>query len=290
MKSQNIDNILSKYKLIICDIWGVLHNGYNFYSEAVNALSHIIDNGCTLLLLTNAPRSSDIVREYLINMGIDKKVCKNIISSGDLTQDWLSNIEHKPLYHIGPSKDGSIFDSIKVNKVSLEDSHECLCTGFFDEFNETIDNYENILNMLNKRNIVIHCANPDLYVKKGNKTLPCAGLIAESYKKMGGKVVYFGKPYSSIYDFALHKAMNIRNEELKKSDILAIGDGLETDILGANNYGLDCLFIINGVHKNEIKDYFSGSNYKTADIYDFIASKHSKIKPPKYIEFELKLI
>ena len=287
MGYQNKTNIYDQYRLIICDIWGVLHNGKNYFPKAVSFLKDFIESGGLVILLTNAPRRSDTVRDYLLNMGIDKDICQNIVSSGDCSFDWITTLDNKALYHIGPDKDNSLFDKININKANLNNCEECICTGFFDEYIETIENYTKILKSLKDREITLHCANPDLYVNKDSQILPCAGLIAKKYIEIGGEVVYFGKPYSSIYYLVLKKANEILKDNILKEQVLAIGDGFYTDIMGASMYNIDTLLVVNGVHSNEIYEYIGNTNFDIKKITDYILENNINIKMPKYIQHEL---
>jgi len=275
------------YELIICDIWGVLHNGKNYFPKAVNFLKDFIDKGGLVILVTNAPRRSENVRDYLLNMGIDKVICQYIVSSGDCTFEWLNTLNSSPLYHLGPPKDNSLFNNLNINKANFEDCKDCICTGFFDEYNESIEDYDSILNNLKDRLITLHCANPDLYVNKGPRVLPCAGLIAQKYEEIGGKVVYFGKPYSIIYDQVIKKANEILGKQISKKQVLAIGDGLYTDIMGASINNIDTLFITDGVHKAAIDEYIGNSEFERNIIIDFIEENNINIEMPKYIQREL---
>lgn len=276
------------YKLILCDIWGVIHNGKDYYPKAVEFLRDFQRQGGLVFLITNAPRRSSVVREYLLNMGIDKLICENIVTSGDCSYNWICSIADKPIFHIGPKKDYSLFSDLDLNLADQKSCSECICTGFFDEYTETLNDYEELLNTLLDRNIKIHCANPDLYVHRGEVKLPCAGLIAQKYIQLGGDVSYFGKPFKPIYELALDEANKRQKNLISKSDILAIGDGLHTDISGADNFKIDSMFILNGVHKNDIVNKNHSSKIDIDMIRDYINSNFSLSEEPRYIQTELK--
>jgi HAD superfamily hydrolase (TIGR01459 family) len=290
MTKPKLSEIANTYSLILCDIWGVVHNGNNIFPDAINTLLAYLDAGGDICLITNAPRRSEIIRDYLFNMGVERNICNNIVSSGDCSYSWLSSIGDRPLFHIGPEKDNSLFAGLDLKKVSEFDCLECICTGFFNEYIESIGDYQKILETLLERGIVIHCANPDLYVNKGSIRLPCAGLIAQSYSQMGGEVVYFGKPHSYIYDLALEKVLQSNQKSVSKDSILAIGDGLNTDIAGATNFGIDSLFIINGVHEAEFKKNNDMSEIDIESVKDYINKYYSKIAIPKYVMNSLNLL
>tara|TARA_B100000927_G_C16475852_1_gene473302 strand:+ start:7107 stop:7979 length:873 start_codon:yes stop_codon:yes gene_type:complete len=290
MTKPNLSEITDTYSLILCDIWGVVHNGNNIYPEAVNTLLAYLEAGGNICLITNAPRRSDAIRDYLLNMGVAPDICNTIVSSGDCSYAWLSSIVDRPLFHIGPEKDNSLFVGLDLKKVNEFECLECICTGFFNEYIESISDYQKILETLLERGIVIHCANPDLYVNKGSVRLPCAGLIAQSYSQMGGKVVYFGKPHHYIYDLALETANQSMRKTVSKDSILAIGDGLNTDIAGASNFGIDSFFIINGVHEAEFKKNNDTSEIDIESVRDYISKYYTKIAVPKFVMNSLNLL
>ena len=290
MTKPNLSEITDTYSLILCDIWGVVHNGNNIYPEAVNTLLAYLEAGGNICLITNAPRRSEAIRDYLLNMGVAPDICNTIVSSGDCSYSWLSSIVDRPLFHIGPEKDNSLFVGLDLKKVNEFECLECICTGFFNEYIESISDYQKILETLLERGIVIHCANPDLYVNKGSVRLPCAGLIAQSYSQMGGKVVYFGKPHHYIYDLALETANQSMRKTVSKDSILAIGDGLNTDIAGASNFGIDSFFIINGVHEAEFEKNNDTSEIDIESVRDYISKYYTKIAVPKFVMNSLNLL
>jgi len=290
MTKPNLSEITDTYSLILCDIWGVVHNGNNIYPEAVNTLLAYLEAGGNICLITNAPRRSEAIRDYLLNMGVAPDICNTIVSSGDCSYAWLSSIVDRPLFHIGPEKDNSLFVGLDLKKVNEFECLECICTGFFNEYIESISDYQKILETLLERGIVIHCANPDLYVNKGSVRLPCAGLIAQSYSQMGGKVVYFGKPHHYIYDLALETANQSMRKTVSKDSILAIGDGLNTDIAGASNFGIDSFFIINGVHEAEFKKNNDTSEIDIESVRDYISKYYTRIAVPKFVMNSLNLL
>ena len=290
MTKPKLSEITDTYSLILCDIWGVVHNGNDVFPEAVNTLSAYLEAGGDICLITNAPRRSGVIRDYLLNMGVERHICKNIVSSGDCSYSWLSSIEDRPLFHIGPEKDNSLFSGLDLKKVSETECLECICTGFFNEYIESVGDYHKILETLLDRDIVMHCANPDLYVNKGSIRLPCAGVIAQSYAQLGGNVVYFGKPHPYIYDLALDTLLQSKQKSVSKDSILAIGDGLNTDIAGASNFGIDSFFIINGVHEAEFIKNNDSSEIDIESVRDYINKNYTKISIPKFVMNSLNLL
>ena len=260
-------SIVDNYQLFYIDLWGVIHNGINLHKEAIKVLNEISNKGKEYILLTNAPRPNDVVKSFLEKMGMDKEIRDHVFTSGQASLNYLKkNQSTQKFFHIGPPRDFDLFnDFIKMKSDNINDSDYILCTGLFEEF----DNNLNYYNDLFKENIEkkMICTNPDLIVDRGNKRELCAGSVAMVFEKMGGKVIYFGKPYPDVYN------QSIKNENKK---ILSIGDNLNTDIKGANLLNYDSLIISNGIHKNEIK---KKGIEQTAKSYEVICN---------YIQTELR--
>ena len=200
--------------------------------------------------MSNAPRPSAKVVDFLLKIKMDKQYLSNVMTSGEAAMHAIhQNKFGKTFFHLGPPRDASIFEKVKENKTTIDSCDFILCTGLFDEddpdFNKPqlhendLNYYKNFLSKYTSKKLV--CTNPDLTVHRGNKEEYCAGYIAKIFEELGGKAIYYGKPYKKIYDMCF-KA-NVK--------VLAIGDNLRTDIKGANNLNKDCLFISNGVHRNE---------------------------------------
>ena len=190
--------------------------------------------------MSNAPRPSKNVEKFLLNLKMDKIFTKNIFTSGEAALKSLQQkIYGKIFYHLGPKRDASLFEGFEKNKKNLKDADFILCTGFLDNKEDSLDFYKNLLKNYTRLKMI--CTNPDLIVHRGSKKEYCAGTLAEIFKQLGGKVIYFGKPHPEIYKFCVKK----------DEKILVIGDNIRTDIKGANNMKFDSLFITNGVHKHE---------------------------------------
>ncbi|AIL65237.1 HAD hydrolase [Rickettsiales bacterium Ac37b] len=240
---------IKSYQVLLIDLFGVIHDGKNLYPNVQKALESFNYYNKEVYFLSNAPRRANSVKQVLKKLGIDKSLYKDVITSGELA--YLLCLEYNLLkgdyFYIGLKQDSDVFEGLRYNAVQKISEALCIVTtGFFDDYKlETIIPY---LNEALSKQLIMFCLNPDLEVMKqnGQKEL-CAGTIAAIYTKMGGQVIYFGKPYDAIYDFTSRIA-NITN----KSKILAIGDGLETDILGANKFGIDSLFIAGGMFKREV--------------------------------------
>ena len=269
--TKNIDieglrSIADNYDLFYIDLWGVVHNGIILHEQAIIVLKELLKINKNFVLLTNAPRPIHTVKMILEKMGMEEKIRDHVFTSGEASLNYLKK-EHgfKKFYHVGPPRDFDLFEDFKNYKSdNINDSEYLLCTGLFDEQATDLKYYKNLLEKhLDKKMI---CTNPDLIVDRGNRRDLCAGSVAMVFEKMGGEVIYFGKPYPEVYN------QSFDNNNKK---ILSIGDNLNTDIKGANLLNYDSLLISNGVHKNEIKDkgideiskqYESIVNYMQSDL------------------------
>ena len=235
--------IHDKYDTFLIDLWGVVHNGINLYPGAIDVLENLIKLNKKFVPISNAPRPSKSVEKYLLNLKMNKIFLKNIFTSGEAALQALKkNTFGKKFFHLGPKRDDDLIKGFEKNKTNLESCDFILCTGLFENEESSLDYYEKLLRKYT--NLKMVCTNPDLIVHRGTKKEYCAGSIAAIFEKLGGVVIYFGKPYPEIYNFCIKK-----NEI-----ILAIGDNIRTDIRGANNMKFDSLFIIDGIHKKEFSD------------------------------------
>jgi HAD superfamily hydrolase (TIGR01459 family) len=241
-----IKQIYMKYDTFFIDLWGVIHNGVKVYPEAIEVLQKLYALKKRFVLMSNAPRPARDVKKFLLNLNIKQDFVENVFTSGEAALKSLSNNTYgKYFYHLGPKRDSGLFEDLKKNLKKLEEADFILCTGFLNGHEDSLDYYENLLK--NHIKIKMICTNPDLVVHRGLKQEYCAGTLAEIFKKLGGEVIYFGKPHPEIYKYC-----NKKNEK-----VLVIGDNIRTDILGANNMNFDSLFITSGIHKVEfinIKD------------------------------------
>ena len=248
--TKNLDNeglksIVDNYDLFYIDLWGVVHNGIKLHTEAIKVLEELKKIDKKFVLLTNAPRPTSVVAIQLEKMGMKKIFRDHVFTSGQAALFFLKkNYVEKYFFHIGPPKDFDLFNSFEKNKCqNIKDSEYLLCTGLFETHNKDLTYYKNLFDEYTNKKMI--CTNPDLIVDRGNIRELCAGSVAMIFEKMGGQVVYFGKPHPEVYNQA------IKNNNKK---ILAIGDNLNTDIRGANLLNYDCLLISNGIHKNEINN------------------------------------
>jgi len=260
MKSKlikGLNQIQNKYDTFFIDLWGVIHNGINLYSDAINVLENLIKLNKRFILLSNAPRPAKTVEKYLLSLGMDKIFLKNIFTSGEAALEILKKgVYGKKLFHLGPSRDEDLIREFEKNRTNLNKCEFILCTGLFEKETNSLKYYENLLKKYTKLKML--CTNPDLIVHRGSTIEYCAGSIAAIFEKLGGKVIYFGKPYPEIYNFCMKKNENI----------LAIGDNIRTDIIGANKMKFDSLFITGGIHKKEFLNL-------PIQSYDKILKKYS---------------
>ena len=243
---ERLADLRSRYDVIFCDVWGVLHNGVEARLFAGEALNAYRQNGGAVVLITNSPRQQDRVADQLDMIGVDPDAFDRIVTSGDVTRD-LIKAGPKQVYFIGPDRDRTLFADLGVEESGLDDAGVVLCTGLFDDENETPEQYSSILEDFRKKDLPLICANPDLVVERGNRLIPCAGSIAALYETMGGRTLVSGKPHEPIYQAAMKYAQTLR-PAISKDRILAIGDGMPTDVKGAQDFGLDLLYISDGIH------------------------------------------
>ena len=263
---KGLQQVQSKYDAFFIDLWGVIHNGIKLYPGAIEVLENLNKLNKRFVLISNAPRPSKSVEKFLLKLKLNKILLKNIFTSGEAAlQSLQKNIYGKSFYHLGPKRDTSLFQEFANNRKNLGEADFILCTGFLDSHEDSLDYYKNLLKKYTKIKMV--CTNPDLIVHRGKKSEYCAGSVAKVFEKLGGKVIYFGKPYPEIYKFCLKK-----NEAT-----LAIGDNIRTDIKGANNMKIDSLFITNGIHKNEFLDLSAENNDKILAEYETKTNYYQKI-------------
>ena len=249
--SKNIDteglrSIVEDYDLFFIDIWGVVHNGIKLHKKAIQALLEIEKIKKDYVLLTNAPRPNNTVKLFLDKMGLDKSIQNKVYTSGEAALNYLKkNHLEEFFYHIGPPKDFDLFLNFKQNKTNdIAASSYFLCTGLFDDYDKDLNYYKNLLSKFTSKKMI--CTNPDLIVDRGNIRELCAGSVAMVFEKMGGEVIYFGKPFAEVYN---------QSTKINNKRILCIGDNLNTDIRGANLQNFHSLLISNGIHKQELIDY-----------------------------------
>ena len=237
------------YDVALCDVWGVLHNGVSTYKEASIALEAARGEGMTVVLITNSPRVAPRVVEQLRVIGVPDSAYDRIVTSGDVTRSLIAE-GPKKVFLLGPERDIGILEGLDVQRVEADEAESIICTGFFDDETETPDDYTDMLTAWSARKVPLICANPDLVVERGHRMIPCAGAMAAYYERLGGQTRIAGKPHRPIYEAAIAAAREVRSE-FPLSRVVAIGDGMPTDVRGALDYGLDLLYISHGIHARE---------------------------------------
>jgi len=253
---QGVGQVHDKYDAFFIDLWGVVHDGLQLNRGAIEVLTNLNNLNKRFVLMSNAPRPAKNVESFLLKLEMSKTLIKNVFTSGEAFLKSLKKKKHgKNFFHLGPKKDNSLFQGFEENQTNIEDADFILCTGLLEKYEYSLKHYKDWLKKYIHLKMV--CTNPDLIVFRGEKKEYCAGTIADIFKKMGGEVIYYGKPYSEIYKFCYRK-----NEK-----VLVIGDNIRTDIKGANNMKFDSLLIINGIHKNEFTNL-------TLENYDKVLEKY----------------
>jgi HAD superfamily hydrolase (TIGR01459 family) len=266
-----LGEIAPDYDALICDVWGVLHNGHAVFAEAAAALARFRRERGPVVLLTNAPRLTSEVAAQCAQYGVPEGCYDAIVSSGATARAELESRGPRglPLYYIGPDKDLPLLSGLGLDFTGIEKAELVFCTGLVDDLTETTADYADRLAAMRARNLTMLCANPDLVVHRGAQLCFCAGALARDYEKLGGSVIYYGKPYQPVYDAALKAAGNPPRP-------LAVGDGMFTDITGANRAGLDVLFIGDGVHGEDVLPFTAGhldQMFAKAGVHALAASR-----------------
>jgi HAD superfamily hydrolase (TIGR01459 family) len=240
------------YDALLCDVWGVVHNGISAFPESCDALMRTRARGGTVVLITNSPRPSEQVTRQLGRLHVPPETYDAIVSSGDVTRSVIKERQGQSLFHMGPERDNSIFTGLNVRFAPLESADYVVCSGLDDDDVETPDDYRSRLETMLKRRLFMVCGNPDVVVERGDRLVYCAGAIADLYQTMGGEVLYAGKPYRPIYDMALAKAEAAAGRRIALDKVLAVGDSVRTDLKGARTLGVDFLFVTSGIHAEEL--------------------------------------
>jgi HAD superfamily hydrolase (TIGR01450 family) len=259
------DDIASSYDAVLCDVWGVLHNGVDAFAEASDALIAARKAGLTVVLITNSPRPSPGVKTQLRLIGVPDEAYDGIVTSGDVTRRLIAEGPRR-IFLLGPERDVPLLDGLDVERVSEEAAEAIVCSGFFNDDVETPEDYRDMLTAFIARGVPMICANPDLVVERGSRMIPCAGAIAQLYTELGGETRIAGKPYQPIYEASLAALSTLRGK-FDPARVIAIGDGMGTDVRGALDQGLDLLYISGGIHAAE---YVQEGRTNEALLADFL--------------------
>lgn len=236
------------YRVLLCDVWGVVHNGMHAHQAAVDALARYRASGGAVLLITNAPRPKAGVVSVLDGYGVPRYAYDDVLTSGDAARSVLAARSGARVFHVGPERDRQIYDGLSLNLVDEASCDLISCTGLFDDRTETPDDYQARLADWHARDLPMICVNPDIVVESGGRLLWCAGSLAQRYRDLGGETVLVGKPHAPVYEEALARIAAIVGHPVPRDQVLAIGDGIATDIRGAVAQGIDVLFVTDGIH------------------------------------------
>ena len=244
----SIKDLGSGYSAWLVDIWGVMHNGHRAFPRAVAATSSFRGEGGIVVLLSNSPRPGPSVQEQLRRLGVPDDAYDATVTSGDLTRHELEKHKGAIVFHLGPERDLPIFKGLAIKLGRPDEAELVVCSGLIDDETETPDDYIGLMRRLAARKLPMICANPDHLVERGDRLVYCAGALASLYEREGGRVIYAGKPHAPIYLLALETISAWAGRAVPRSEVLAIGDGVNTDIAGAASLGIDSVFVASGLH------------------------------------------
>ena len=276
---EGLRDLVGGVEVVLSDIWGVVHNGLVAFPEACAALHTFRKQGGTVILITNAPRPADSVQRQLRKLGVADNTYDAIVSSGDLTRQFVADHPGRKMYWIGPERDSSLHRGLDMVLAPLEQADYIVCTGLFDDETESAEDYRKMMLQARDRNLTLICANPDIVVERGDRLIYCAGAIAELYRELGGEVIFYGKPHRPIYERAMQLAAKRHHHPIGLNRVLAIGDSVRTDLAGAHSFGIDCLFVTRGIHAED---------FEGVDQLDPASVKELFGHPPRALTRELR--
>lgn len=251
-KITNLDHLTERADVLLCDVWGVVHNGVNPFPLSIEALKAARGRGQTVILITNSPRPANGVIRQFDTIGVDPESWDDIVTSGDVTRQLVMDGPRR-IHFLGPERDFSLVDGLDVELVEPEAAEAVLCTGLLDDETEEPEEYRRLLEGFRARELPFICANPDRVVERGDRLVPCAGALADLYASLGGETRIAGKPHAPIYREAMARAQALTGKA-DKARTLAIGDGVSTDIRGAFDNGVEAVFIARGIHASQYLD------------------------------------
>jgi HAD superfamily hydrolase (TIGR01459 family) len=243
----SIDAVAERYDAFLCDVWGVIHNGRMHFPAAAAALQRVRAQGKAVILLTNVPKPRGPIPGQLDRLGFPREAYDAIVTSGDAIRAELAARAPGPMHKIGPERDRVLWEGLGLAQAPLADAAFVAISGL-NRDDESPEVYADLLREARSRDLDLLCANPDIVVRVGDHLIWCAGAVARDYEKLGGRVIMAGKPYAPIYELAYRELAQIAGREIDKARILCIGDGVATDVAGANGQAVDALFIASGMH------------------------------------------
>lgn len=246
--------LASEYRALLCDVWGVIHNGVAAMPDASVALTRYREGGGRVLLLTNAPRLKRNVVETLDALGVPRDAYDDVVTSGEAGRDVLRARPGVRVLHVGPERAMPLFEDLDIRFTDADAAELIVCTGLYDDESETPEDYDPRFAEWKARGLPMLCVNPDVVVERGAKLVWCSGAIANRYAEKGGAVTMIGKPFPEIYRAAAKRLAEFPGRGSGMEGVLAIGDGAQTDVRGAVNEGLDVLFIAGGIHAGQFGD------------------------------------
>ena len=236
------DTLPEQYRVILCDIWGCIHDGMRLYPGASRRLRQWRGEGRRIVLLTNAPRPASTVEAHLLRLGLQRSDWDHIVTGGEAGIAALKAYG-RPVGVIGTASDRADLERSGVAIAEGDDFDQLGCLGL-DRYRPRVEEYRSELEQLARRRVVMHCLNPDRIAIHGGEEMYCAGALADLYEALGGTVEWYGKPYPAIYRHALGLV-----GDPAPDSVLAVGDSLATDMLGAARMGFDCVFVAGGIHQ-----------------------------------------
>ena len=247
-----LSGIAGDYRALLCDVWGVVHNGIAAFPAACDALQRYRRvHGGPVVFITNSPRPVEATRQQLRRLGVPDDAYDGIVTAGDVTRTLIMERGVKKITHIGPERDLPLYEGLGLTLVPADQAEVAVCTGLYDDEVDKPEDYRAELTALAARGLTMICANADRIVERGHKKIFCAGAVAEFYETLGGTAIWLGKPLPEIYRATFAKLAELGGRPFAPKDVLGIGDGLHTDIAGASAQGLDVLFITAGIHASE---------------------------------------
>ena len=249
-----LGEIAGDYDILLCDVWGVIHNGRESWPDACEALARFNREAGHVVLISNSPRPSHDVVAQLDGLNVPRESWRAFVTSGDATRAELAKRAPGPAWIIGPDRDWPLYDGLGLEVANgAGDAAFISVTGPVDDNVETPEDYRERLAEGAARDLELICANPDRVVQRGDRLIYCGGSLADLYETLDGRVTMAGKPFGPIYDLALKEAEALLGKPVDRSRVLCIGDGVVTDVLGANKQNLDCLFIAQGIHGDKAR-------------------------------------
>lgn len=248
---RSIDELSGRYDAVLCDVWGVLHDGQTLFPGVAEALTGLRADGVIVVLLSNVPRPGSALPRSLERLGLPSEAWDRIVTSGDVTRAELARRSPGPVHRLGRDTDVALWEDLGLEFAPMTRARFVAIAGLNDH-SETPEDYLPELRAARSRDLDLICANPDIQVQVGDGLVWCAGAVAAEYAALGGRVILAGKPHAPIFDRAHAEVEHVAKRPVPSGRILMIGDGIATDILGANRRALDSLFVATGLNGDSL--------------------------------------